>query len=59
MSQMIFPCADSYVCFAFRQGICYHLFGEMHACDLVPTVTGNFLLRRVVLERRDIENGEL
>ena len=30
----------------FRQGVCYHLFGEMHACDLVPSITGNFLLRR-------------
>ena len=28
------------------QGVCYHLFGEMHACDLVPSITGNFLLRR-------------
>lgn len=28
------------------QGECRHLFGEMHTCDLVPTIGGNFLLRR-------------
>lgn len=27
------------------QGVCVHLFGEMHSCDLIPTVGGQFLLR--------------
>lgn len=30
---------------ASRQGVCVHLFGEMHSCDLIPTVGGQFLLR--------------
>ncbi|CAK9022053.1 Alpha-amylase [Durusdinium trenchii] len=33
------------------RGECRHLFGEMHTCDLVPTIGGNFLLRLLVNEQ--------
>eukprot|EP00434_Breviolum_minutum_P022456 symbB.v1.2.019822.t1/scaffold1639.1/size107980/2 len=36
------------LCVPVDQGVCVHLFGEMHSCDLIPTVGGQFLLRLLV-----------
>ena len=38
------------------EGSCYHLFGEMHACELVPSVAGDFLLR-VLVNGQDASYG--